>query len=231
MASLEPAYVDEIGQELADHGLAVSQFIGAADFTHPNPEVRERELAQMCRNVDVAAWLGATCVRATAGQSHPGVDHAQGVDWAVDGLRRLVEYAEPRSVWIAYENHFKDYFWERPDFSQQPAVFLEILEQLHEVPLKVNFDFGNPVMIGEDPVELLRQVVDRTVHVHCSDRVRGEYPHQIAGQGSADFEAGFQVLRTAGYDMWLSSEYNGAGGLEGLTDSLRYIRQTWDCTA
>ncbi len=227
LASFEPAYLDHIGQVVADHGLVVSQLIGAADFTHPDPEVRARELAITKRNIDAAARLGATCVRATAGQAHPDVPYEQGVAWAVAGLRAAVEYAESRGVWVAYEDHYKDYFWERPDFSQRGEVFLEILDRLRDTPLKVNFDFGNPVMIGEDPVALLRQVVDRVVHVHCSDRFQGEYPHQIAGEGAVDFPAGFRVLREAGYDGWLSSEYNGTQGVEGLRRSLDYLRRTW----
>jgi sugar phosphate isomerase/epimerase len=227
MASFEPRYLDGIGQALADHKLAVSQFIGAADFTHPDATVRTEQLVQMCRNVDVAARLGATCVRATAGQDHPDITHEQGVTWAAEGLRRLVEYADRRGVWIAYEDHYKDYFWARPDFSQRGAIFLEIVERLRDTPLKINFDFGNPVMIGEDPAELLRQVVERVVHVHCSDRFRGQYPHQIAGCGSVDFKAGFRILRAAGYDLWLSSEYNGTEGVTGLGASLQYMRKTW----
>ncbi|MCC7355791.1 MAG: TIM barrel protein [Anaerolineae bacterium] len=227
MASFAPEYVDGIGQAVADHGLSVSQFVGAADFTNPDPAVRAGELAQMRRNIDVAARLGATCVRATAGQVHPDVAYQQGVAWAVEGLRACVEYAGGKGVWIAYEDHYKDYFWVRPDFSQRSTVFLDILGHLRDVPLKINFDFGNPVMIGEDPIALLRQVTDRVVHVHCSDRFSGQYPHQIAGQGSVDFPTGFRILREAGYDGWLSSEYNSTGGLEGLRQSLDYIRHTW----
>jgi sugar phosphate isomerase/epimerase len=227
LASFEPAYVESIGQAIADHGLVVSQLVGAADLTNPNPDVRAHELAITRRNIDVAARLRATCVRATAGQAHPGISHEQGVTWATEGLRTAVEYAGSRGVWVAYEDHYKDYFWERPDFSQRGEVFLEIIDRLRETPLKVNFDFGNPVMIGEDPVALLRHVVDRVVHVHCSDRFQGEYPHRIAGEGSADFPEGFRILRSAGYDGWLSSEYNGTQGVEGLEQSLDYLRRTW----
>ncbi len=227
LASLDPEYLDHIGQELSDHGLVVSQLVGASDFTHPDPNVREREIAITKRNIDAAARLGATCVRVTAGQAHPGVSREQGIAWAVAGLREAVEYAESRGVWAAYEDHYKDYFWERPDFSQRGEIFLEILDRLRDTPLKVNFDFGNPVMIGEDPLALLREVVDRVVHVHCSDRHQGEYPHQIAGEGSVDFPAGFRILHDAGYDGWLSSEYNGTQGLEGLKRSLEYLRSTW----
>jgi len=42
LESFEPAYLDHIGQELVRHGLVVSQLVGAADFTHPDPDVRAR---------------------------------------------------------------------------------------------------------------------------------------------------------------------------------------------
>ncbi len=227
LESFEPAYLDHIGQELARYDLQVSQLVGAADFTHPDPDVRTYELGVTKRNIDAAARLDATCVRVTAGQAHPGVSRKQGVAWAAEGLRAAVEHAETRGVWVAYEDHYKDYFWERPDFSQRGEIFLEIVDRLRDTPLKINFDFGNPVMIGEDPLALLRQVVDRVVHVHCSDRFKGEYPHRIAGEGAVDFPAGFRILREAGYDGWLSSEYNGTEGMEGLRRSLEYLRRMW----
>lgn len=231
LASFELAYLDHIGQELAKHSLRVSQLVGASDFTHPDPQVRARELDITRRNIDAAARLGATCVRVTAGQAHPGVSREQGIAWAVEGLRAAVEYAESRGVWVAYEDHYKDYFWERPDFSQRGEAFLEIVDRLRDTPLKINFDFGNPVMIGEDPLTLLRQVVDRVVHVHCSDRLPGEYLHRIAGEGAVDFEAGFRILHEAGYDGWLSSEYNGTQGIEGLRRSLNHLRRMWIASA
>ncbi len=227
LASFEPAYLDHIGEELAKNKLRLSQLVGAADFTHPDPAARVRELEITRRNIDVAARLGGTCVRLTAGQVHPTVSREEGVAWACEGLKAAAEYAVGQKVWVAYEDHYKDYFWERPDFSQRGEIFLEIVNRLRETPLKVNFDFGNPVMIGEDPIALLRHVVDRVVNVHCSDRFQGEYPHQIAGQGSVNFPVGFRILHEAGYDGWLSSEYNGTQGLEGLKNSLDYIRATW----
>lgn len=227
LASFEPAYLDHISEELAKNKLVVSQFIGAADFTNSDPSARAQQLEITKRNLDVAARLGATCVRLTAGQVHPNVSRPQGVGWACECLKASVDYALKHSVWVAYEDHYKDYFWERPDFSQRGEIFLEIVDRLRDTALKINFDFGNPVMIGEDPVALLRQVVDRVVNVHCSDRFRGEYAHQVAGEGSVNFPAGFRILHDAGYNGWLSSEYNGTQGVEGLKRSLDYIRATW----
>src|SRR5512137_661340 len=73
LISFDPAYLDFISRELAKNRLAVSQFIGAADFTHPDSAVRAEELKITKRNIDAAARLGANSVRLTAGQVHPNV--------------------------------------------------------------------------------------------------------------------------------------------------------------
>ncbi len=93
LASFEPAYLDFIGEELKKNKLAVSQVIGAADFTHPEAAVRGEELKITRRNIDLAARLGANSVRLTAGQVHPGVSREQGVAWASEGLKASVDYA------------------------------------------------------------------------------------------------------------------------------------------
>ena len=126
LASFDPPYLDFIMAELHKNRLRVSQLVGAADFTHPDPAVRMGELEITKRNIDAAARLGATCVRLTAGQVHPSVSREQGVAWACEYLKASADYALERKVWVAYEDHYKDYFWERPDFSQRGEVFLEI---------------------------------------------------------------------------------------------------------
>lgn len=228
LRSRDPRYLDEVARQVRDNGLRVSQLIGAADFTNPEPEIREREIENTCRNVDAAALLGATCVRITAGQEHPGLSVDQGVRLAVDGIGRALEYAEGRGVFLAYEDHYKDYFWERPDFSRRAEIFLRILDGLRDTPIRVNFDCSNPVVQNEDPIPLLRQVRDSVVHVHCSDRAEhGKYPHAVTGEGVVDFPVLFGLLAEIGYDGWLSVEYGGDEGLDGLRRSIANVRRLW----
>ena len=55
------------------------------DFTHPDAQQRERELALEQEVMAVAAGLGADLVRVTAGQAHPATGRADGI---VLGRRR-----------------------------------------------------------------------------------------------------------------------------------------------
>ncbi len=228
LRSYEPRYLEELAEQIRNRGLAVSQVIGAADLTNPDPEQRDVALTATRKNLDAAAILGATCVRLTAGQEHTGQSHADGVRLAVDGMQRALEYAETKGVYLAFENHYKDYFWPEPDFSRHTATFLEILDSIRDTAIKVNFDCSNQVVNGEDPVALLRQVRGYVVHVHCSDRVApNAYPHAVTGEGVVDFPTIFGLLREIGYAGWLSVEYGGDEGLDGLRRSILNVRRLW----
>ena len=229
LPSYQPADIERVRRALQARRLQVSQLTAAPDFTHPDPEYRAEQVRRTMADIDAAAALGATCVRITAGQAYPDVSRSQGIQWVVDSFQRLLEYADGKGVYLAYENHYKDYFWDHPDFSQRGEVFLEIVRRMRGTGLRVNFDCSNQVMIGENPLDVLQEVKDLVVHVHCSDRVRpGEYLHAPAGEGVVDFPAIFRILRDAGYRGWLSVEYNGTEGLDGLRRALAYVRRTWE---
>jgi sugar phosphate isomerase/epimerase len=226
--SYEPAYLEGIHRDLERYSLQVSQFITSPDFTSPDPSVRAAHVAKTKAAVDVAAFFGAQCLRVTAGQEYPGVSREQGVGWVTACFREVMECAKNKGVWVAYENHYKDFFWERPDFSRNHEVFLEIVDRLRDTPLRVNFDCSNSIVVGQNPVELLQLVADRVVHVHCNDRMAfGRYDHAVVGEGVVDIPGIFRVLKCADYDGWLSVEYNGNQGIEGLWRSIACVRQTW----
>ncbi len=231
LQSLEADYLAQIAGAASKNGLEVSQFISAPDFVNPDERLRRQQVLTLEWHIDAAALLGAHCVRITAGQEYPDVSTEQGIARVVDSFLECLEYAGRKTVWLAYENHYKDYFWDRPDFSARGEVFLEILDELRDTPLKVNFDCANPIMVGEDPVRLLERVADRVVHVHCTDRAKPfEYTHSVPGEGMVDYPSVFGILHRAGFDGWLSIEYNGTEGLAGLKRAVGNIRGIWQMT-
>lgn len=229
LRSLEPAYLAGVARCAQEHGLAISQFICAPDFGHPDPGIRAREVASFERHVEAAAALNAFSVRVTAGPARPDVSAQQAAEWVAECFRSRVEHARKHGIWLTYENHYKDFFWPEPDLSASQSVFLDILGRLADTDLKVNFDCSNSLMLGEDPLVLLGQVVPRVVHVHCSDRrALFEYTHAVPGEGLVDFPNIFRTLHQAGYDGWLSIEYNGPEGLDGVRRAKAYLERTWD---
>jgi sugar phosphate isomerase/epimerase len=52
--------------------------------------------------------------------------------------RTILDQAARHQVLLAFENHYKDYFWEHPDFAQRAETFLAIVHALGPHGLRVN---------------------------------------------------------------------------------------------
>jgi len=229
LPSYQPHDIARVRSVLEKKQLRVSQVTTTPDFTHPDPDYRKAELRQTMATLDAASSLGASCLRVTAGQRYPEVGRRVGIGWVVDNFQRLVEHAMKKGVFLAYENHNTGFFAKHPDFSQHADVFLDIVDEMRGSGLRINYDTGNHVVIGEDPLTVLEAVADLVVHVHCSDRIRAfDNTHAAAGEGIVDFPRIFHTLDAAGFRGWLSVEYNGTEGLDGLKRALAHVRRTWE---
>lgn len=207
------------------YGLQVSQWTCAPDFTHPDADVRRRTLEEMKHEVEVARWIGAGGVRVTAGCRHESVSEEQGIEWAVEGLLRLAEYAEPREVRLGYENHYRDRRWTYEDFSFKQETFLAIFDRVKDSWVGVNFDCSNQLMTFHDPMEVLPVVKHKVWHCHASDRFPGKYDHSVIGEGSVNFDPIFACLADIGYSGYISLEDNNPEGRSGSVRAVAFIRR------
>ena len=180
-------------------------------------------------------YRGGVC-RVLSGQAWPGVGEAEGVALAIEGIRAVLTYAEPKGVWVVMENHYKDGLWAYPEFAQSSRRFLAIVDQVRSPWFGINFDPSNAIVAGEDPIALLDQVVDRVRSVGASERSlrpghsfeelrshRGVgYPdalqHGVVGQGLNDYRAIFSRLSAKGFSGWISIEDGESGGEKGFAD-------------
>jgi sugar phosphate isomerase/epimerase len=139
------------------------------------------------------------------------------------------------------ENHYKDSFWQYPEFAQKMDVFLEIVEQIDSPWFGVNYDPSNTVLAGEDPIELLNRIKHRVVSMHASDRyltsgtiedLRKEeneigyasrLAHGVVGKGLNDYDAILAILREVEFDSWISIE-DGMNGMDEMCESVRFLR-------
>jgi len=229
VADRRPAAVAALRRSIEDEGMSVAMVTSYPDFTHPDADQRERELAWEQEVVEVSSGLGARFVRVTAGQAHPETLLEAGIDWAASGLRRLVERTRGSGVTLVYENHAKPGAWQYTDFSQPPAIFLEVARRTADVGLGINFDVGNAAAFADDPLALLEQVLERVVTVHASDTaVHGALQHVLLGTGVTPYPALFARLKRAGWDGWICMEENARQGRAGIGAAARFIRTTWE---
>jgi sugar phosphate isomerase/epimerase len=207
--------------------LQVAVFNTYTDFTHPNPEQRQREQDDFARHLVNAVRIGARMVRITAGQAHPGLDRETGIRLAVEGLRRVAMLAKKAGVRAVYENHSKPGVWTHSDFSHPAAIFCEIAERIRNEPIGILFDTANAVARGDDPLLVLESVVDRVECVHIADSATcGALNPTVIGTGMVPFAALFKRLKAAGYDGWFSIE-EASGKADGIIRALEYFRSGW----
>ena len=239
----EDAYLDEVRKKCGEFGLGLPMMCFSPDFTNPDPKKRVEELAKQKKAIDLTVKLGGTFCRTLSGQNRPGLDRKKAVIWCVEMIQEAVAYAEERGIIINIENHYKDGYWQYPEFALRSDVFLEIIEQIDSPYFGINFDPSNTIVAGEDPIELLEKIKSRVVTMHASDRyLKGgsledlrrmemdplhgyakSIQHGIIGSGLNDYDAIFRILKGAGFDGWISIE-DGMNGMEELRQSAEFLR-------
>ena len=231
LKSRNPEHLDKTRREIEEAGVRVAMVTTYPDFTHPDPEERERQLAKLQEDIVTASRLGADLLRVTAGQAHPNVDRRDGIEWAANGLSKAMEFARAYPVKLAYENHAKPGAWQYTDFSHPTVIFLEIVERTACVSLGVNWDTANTIAYGDDPIPVLRRVVDRVISVHAADTsTRGELKHVLLGTGLVPFKEMFEILRGAGFDGWICMEEASFKGPAGVKAAADFVRRVWSET-
>src|SRR5439155_7128440 len=145
--------------------------------TNPDPDARKRAVEKECEMVRVTRRLGGprTVCRVLSGQRYPDVNREQGLTWCVECIEAVLVVARENDVILGLENHYKDGFWKYPEFAQKKDVFLELVNAISDREhFGVQYDPSNAIVAGDDPVGLLRDVADRVVSMHASDRYLAE---------------------------------------------------------
>src|SRR5690606_14426929 len=100
----------------------------------------------------------------------PQLSIEQGIRLAADCINECLSFAEKHGITLILENHYKDDFWEYPEFAQQMDVFCRLVSKIKHPLFGVNYDPSNTFLAGEDPLDLLYRVSRRVVTMHASDR-------------------------------------------------------------
>lgn len=234
-------------QRVEDHGLCIPMMCYSPDFIKPDPAERGQEIEAQERAIEATALLGGSLCRVLSGQRRAGVTQADGVRWAAESIQACLPHAQAHGVTLILENHYKDGYWQFPEFAQKGEVFLELLKAIPPSPwFGVNFDPSNAIIAGEDPIALLEAVKHRVVSMHASDRYfeggtaedlrrqdnhpqQGYAPilkHGVIGRGLNDYDRIFSILRSVGFQGWISIEdgQDPVVGMEHLRLSAEFLR-------
>jgi sugar phosphate isomerase/epimerase len=245
----DPKNWPHIKKQAADRNLPIPMLCCSPDFTHPDPGFRRQEIENEKRLIDMAAGLGAKFCRVLSGQRRPDVSREAGLQYAADSIKACLSHAASRGVTLILENHYKDNYWQYPEFAQRTDVFVDLVDRIHHPNFGVNYDPSNTILAGEDPLALLDKVKHRVVTMHASDRylasgtiddLRKEEDsvgyakrlrHGEIGKGMNDYDAIFSTLKQSGFasaqrnpPSWISIE-DGVDGLDQLQRSVEFLRR------
>jgi sugar phosphate isomerase/epimerase len=243
--SLEPAYLDSVGEAIDKYGFAMPMLCCSPNFTAPEESDRKRAVEREAEMIGVALRLGGPGVvcRVLSGQRYPDVAWEQGRDWVIEAIESLIPVAREHNVVLGMENHYKDGFWQYPEFAQKRDRFVSIVNAISDrTNFGVQYDPSNAIVAGDDPIQLLNDIADRVVSMHASDRYLAEGTtldelrqsdgtlgyspnllHGVTGKGLNDYDAIFRALATHKYRGWVSIE-DGMNGMGEMAESLAFLR-------
>ena len=238
----DPAKWAVIRRAVEDQGMSIPMMCCSPDFTHPDPAFRQEQVAKERAWIDMTAALGGKFCRVLSGQRRPEVSRAEGIQYAVECIEACIPHAASHGITLIIENHYKDNYWQFPEFAQKADVFCELVERIQSPHFGVNYDPSNTILAGEDPLDLLERVKHRIVTMHASDRyliegtiddLRKEEDsvgyakrlrHGVIGKGLNDYDAIFSTLSSVGFSGWISIE-DGVNGMDELRESVGFLRK------
>jgi sugar phosphate isomerase/epimerase len=192
---------------LRDDALAISCVDTRSFFHDPPGPARELALDEAKRSLELAARLGAAGIRVFGDRVQPGQDLDSTAALVAEALERLAEVAQPLGVEAWLESH--------GDFASARAL-LGILERVGSAVVGAVWDPANAFETGETPADGHELLGARIRHVHLKDLLppraaaggkSGPWTPVLPGRGAFGPERVLSVLAGAGYDRWVSFEW------------------------
>ena len=245
--SLDADYLDSVSAAITDVGFEMPMLCCSPDFTAPREADRAKAIDHQIKMIETTKRLGGGFCRVLTGQRYPEVSVEQGVEFAKQCIEACLPIAKELDIVLSLENHYKDGHWKYAEFAQKKEVFLKVLDAIDEREyFGVQYDPSNAIVAGDDPIELRREVVDRVVTMHASDRYLADgttldelrqadgtlgysanLKHGVTGQGLNDYDTIFTILSEAGYNGWVSIE-DGMNGMDEMRDSAIFLAKMRD---
>lgn len=231
---------EKIRERCEKCGIEPVAFAVGANFLLPDIDA---EIARVCSLVDYAARAGFRLLRHDVAYGFPAeLKHSRGYDDAlpalVKGCRAVADHAAECGIRTMTENH--------GFFSQDSARVEKLINSVAHDNFGALVDIGNFMCADEDPTHAVGVMAPYAFHVHAKDfyfksgneidpgrgwfRTRaGNYlKGAIIGHGCAKVYQSIQTLGRAGYDGYVTVEFEGMEdklvGIEvGLENLKRFI--------
>lgn len=227
--NLDLTVAEKIKERCAERGIEVVSYCVGANFLAADLDA---EIERVKKQVDFAAAMGTKNMRHDVGYGFSGRKYSIGYDDALPylakGALEVTKYAEQKGVGTMTENHGY--------FSQDAARVEKLINTVAHPNFGALVDIGNFMCADEDPVKSVGIMAPYAKHVHAKDfhwksgmeqnpgegwfqtRAMNYIRGAIIGQGEAKVYQSINILKKAGYDGYITVEF------EGMEDNLKGIR-------
>ncbi|MBQ4043316.1 MAG: sugar phosphate isomerase/epimerase, partial [Clostridia bacterium] len=207
----------------AECGLEVVALCVGADFINGSGADTKTEVARVQKMVDFAEAMGAARMRHDVTGGFRGVKICRGYDDALKilapAIYEVAAYAEQKGIGTMTENH--------GFFSQDAARVEKLINTVAHPNFGALVDLGNFMCADEDPTVSVGIMAPYAVHVHAKDfhyksgmlpnpgkgwfqtRAGNYLRGAIIGHGEAKVMQSINLLKKAGYDGYVTVEFEG----------------------
>lgn len=224
----------EIRRHCEEIGLEIASYTVGADFLS---EDMEAEVARVCGCIDVCEALGAKVLRHDVCSKLPKkhlYNWRDAIADMVPYIRRVTEYAASKGIRTCTENHGHIF--------QAPERVEELIRAVGSENYGWLCDMGNFLCADADPLVSVNIAAPYAFHVHAKDflyksasqgkpagffaTAGGNYIRgTVLGHGVVPVDACIGLLKKAGYNGWISLEFEGLeDNITALEMGLAYLR-------
>jgi sugar phosphate isomerase/epimerase len=197
-----PAELARIRGLFADAGVAICCIMGYTKFTDDDPAARAQNVALTRTYIGVAQAIGCPTLRIFGGHN-PQVERQVAIERLVSCLREVAPMAADHGVQLAIETH---------DDWCIGANLAAAIAGVDHPAVGVCWDIANS-HFREPMARTHAAIREHIVHVHFKDAVKspagGAHANHsvLPGEGEVDMPGGLALLKSSGYDGWLSFEW------------------------
>lgn len=218
-------------------GMEINAYTIGACLYQESAETMEAEVQHLKGQLEVAQILGAKLMRHDVCYQLGKAGNSRSFDLMLptiaENARKVTQYAQTLGIRTCTENH---------GFIAQDSDRVErLFNAVNHDNYGLLVDIGNFVCADESPASAVSRVAPYAIHVHVKDMAVREYPvgnccnqtrgcnyfgGTVVGEGDVPIEKCLRILKRAGYEGFLSIEYEAAEDcIAGIARGLKNLKE------
>ena len=230
-------YAKKIKAEADRVGIEINAYTIGACLYKDTQEEMDAEVERLKGQLDVANLLGAKVMRHDVCYGLGKTGNSRSFDLMLptiaENARKVTEYAATLGIKTCSENH---------GFIAQDSDRVErLFNAVNHDNYGLLVDMGNFLCVDENPATAVSRVAPYAVHAHAKDMIASDKPFEghsivtrggnyllgtVVGEGNVPVAQCIRILKKAGYDGFLSIEYEGREDcIDGIARGLKNLKK------